>query len=135
MPSSEVIWVSIGFFGQSLFFSRWLLQWFVSERKAESSIPLPFWYMSLGGKSHCSDLCTLSSGSRLYCRPKCWSGGLPEKSHAHLPRPKTSAEWLTPHLLESSPDKIFVGFPRHGPIGTGGVAPPFGSWGAGPHRS
>jgi lipid-A-disaccharide synthase-like uncharacterized protein len=49
MPSTEVIWVSIGFLGQSLFFSRWLLQWFVSERKSESSIPLPFWYMSLGG--------------------------------------------------------------------------------------
>ncbi len=49
MPSTEVIWVSIGFLGQSLFFSRWLLQWFVSERKAESSIPLSFWYMSLGG--------------------------------------------------------------------------------------
>lgn len=49
MPSTEIIWVSIGFLGQSLFFSRWLLQWFISERKAESSIPLAFWYMSLGG--------------------------------------------------------------------------------------
>lgn len=49
MPSTEVIWVSIGFFGQSLFFSRWLLQWFVSERKAESSIPLSFWHLSLWG--------------------------------------------------------------------------------------
>jgi len=35
--------------GQSLFFSRWLLQWFVSERKAESQIPVSFWYMSLIG--------------------------------------------------------------------------------------
>ena len=49
MPSTEVIWVTIGFLGQSLFFCRWVLQWFVSERKAESSIPIPFWYMSLGG--------------------------------------------------------------------------------------
>ena len=49
MLSTEAIWVSIGFLGQGLFFSRWLLQWFVSERKAESSIPIPFWYMSLGG--------------------------------------------------------------------------------------
>ncbi len=49
MPSTEVMWVTIGFLGQSLFFCRWLLQWFVSERNAESSIPIPFWYMSLGG--------------------------------------------------------------------------------------
>ena len=49
MLSTEAMWVGIGFFGQALFFSRWLLQWFVSERKAESNIPIPFWYMSLGG--------------------------------------------------------------------------------------
>ena len=49
MLSNEVIWVTIGFLGQSLFFCRWVLQWFVSERNAESSIPIPFWYMSLGG--------------------------------------------------------------------------------------
>jgi len=26
-----------------------LLQWFVSEKKAESQIPVSFWYMSLAG--------------------------------------------------------------------------------------
>ena len=49
MPREELMWLGIGFFGQSLFFSRWLLQWFVSERKAESQIPISFWYMSLAG--------------------------------------------------------------------------------------
>ena len=49
IPTEEMVWLGIGFFGQSLFFSRWLLQWFVSERKAESQIPISFWYMSLAG--------------------------------------------------------------------------------------
>ena len=49
MSKTEAIWLGIGFLGQSLFFSRWLIQWLVSERKAESSIPIAFWYMSLGG--------------------------------------------------------------------------------------
>ncbi len=49
MLSTETIWLGIGFFGQSLFFSRWLLQWVVSERQAESHIPVAFWYMSLIG--------------------------------------------------------------------------------------
>lgn len=49
MLSVETIWVGIGFLGQSLFFSRWLLQWMVSERQAESQIPVAFWYMSLIG--------------------------------------------------------------------------------------
>lgn len=49
MTNYEMMWVGIGFVGQGLFFGRWLLQWFVSERKAESQIPLAFWYMSLIG--------------------------------------------------------------------------------------
>lgn len=49
LPTNELVWLGIGFFGQSLFFSRWLLQWFVSEKKAESQIPVSFWYMSLAG--------------------------------------------------------------------------------------
>jgi lipid-A-disaccharide synthase-like uncharacterized protein len=45
----ETVWLGIGFFGQSLFFSRWIIQWIASERKAESQMPLAFWYMSLFG--------------------------------------------------------------------------------------
>ena len=49
MLSGETIWLGIGFLGQSLFFSRWVLQWAASERQAESHIPISFWYMSLIG--------------------------------------------------------------------------------------
>jgi lipid-A-disaccharide synthase-like uncharacterized protein len=49
LSTEEIVWLGIGFFGQSLFFSRWLLQWVVSEKKAESQIPVSFWYMSLVG--------------------------------------------------------------------------------------
>ncbi|MDH4193869.1 MAG: lipid-A-disaccharide synthase N-terminal domain-containing protein [Nitrospirota bacterium] len=49
MSYYEMMWVGIGFVGQGLFFGRWLLQWVVSERKAESQIPVAFWYMSLIG--------------------------------------------------------------------------------------
>ena len=45
----EGIWLGIGFFGQSLFFSRWIIQWITSERNAESQMPVAFWYMSLAG--------------------------------------------------------------------------------------
>ncbi len=49
MSSTELIWVGIGFLGQSLFFGRWLIQWIVSEWKAESRVPISFWYLSLIG--------------------------------------------------------------------------------------
>jgi lipid-A-disaccharide synthase-like uncharacterized protein len=49
MTTTEMIWVGIGFLGQGLFFGRWIIQWVVSERKAESQVPLSFWYLSLTG--------------------------------------------------------------------------------------
>ena len=42
-------WVIIGFVGQALFGARIIIQWLVSEKKGESTIPLAFWYCSIGG--------------------------------------------------------------------------------------
>jgi lipid-A-disaccharide synthase-like uncharacterized protein len=39
----------IGLTGQVIFFSRWIVQWFASEKKKESHIPIAFWYCSLLG--------------------------------------------------------------------------------------
>ena len=49
MSATEIIWLTIGFLGQGLFFMRWVVQWFKSERERESTIPLSFWYLSLIG--------------------------------------------------------------------------------------
>jgi lipid-A-disaccharide synthase-like uncharacterized protein len=49
MTTTETVWVAIGFLGQGLFFGRWLVQWIVSEQKAESRMPIAFWYLSLVG--------------------------------------------------------------------------------------
>ncbi len=49
MSATETIWLIIGFTGQGLFFTRWVVQWFRSERERESTIPLSFWYLSLIG--------------------------------------------------------------------------------------
>lgn len=48
VPTSK-IWLAIGLLGQLLFFSRFLIQWIVSEKKKQSVIPIAFWYFSLGG--------------------------------------------------------------------------------------
>ncbi|MAV82601.1 MAG: lipid A biosynthesis protein [Pelagibacteraceae bacterium] len=47
--SKETIWLAIGFFGQGLFFMRWVVQWISSERKKKSEIPVLFWFFSLIG--------------------------------------------------------------------------------------
>ena len=45
----EIIFLIIGFFGQGLFASRFIIQWLYSEKKGESTIPLVFWYLSIFG--------------------------------------------------------------------------------------
>jgi len=43
------IWTIVGFIGQFMFFSRFLVQWVVSERQKKSVVPKAFWYLSLAG--------------------------------------------------------------------------------------
>lgn len=47
--SPETIWIIIGFFGQTLFFGRFFVQWLASEKAQESIIPKSFWYFSISG--------------------------------------------------------------------------------------
>lgn len=42
-------WVLFGFFGQFVFAMRFIIQWIVSEKKKESTVPLSFWYLSICG--------------------------------------------------------------------------------------
>lgn len=42
-------WLVVGFAGQALFGMRFIIQWIISEKRGESVIPLPFWYLSIGG--------------------------------------------------------------------------------------
>ena len=43
------IWLIIGFIGQTIFASRFLIQWIVSERASKSIIPNIFWWISIAG--------------------------------------------------------------------------------------
>jgi lipid-A-disaccharide synthase-like uncharacterized protein len=43
------VWLLVGFLGQALFASRFIIQWFKSELVGKSVIPISFWYCSLFG--------------------------------------------------------------------------------------
>lgn len=47
--AAELAWIGVGFVAQLLFGSRFLVQWFTSERAGESVIPVAFWWLSLLG--------------------------------------------------------------------------------------
>ena len=49
LSSTEIFFLIIGFTGQGLFASRFIIQWIYSEKKGESSIPIMFWYLSIFG--------------------------------------------------------------------------------------
>ncbi len=42
-------WDAIGFIGQTLFFSRFVVQWIASERAGRSYVPAVFWWLSIAG--------------------------------------------------------------------------------------
>jgi len=44
-----LLWVAVGLGGQVLFTGRMLVQWLVSEKRGESTVPVAFWWMSLTG--------------------------------------------------------------------------------------
>ena len=45
----EIIFLIIGFVGQGLFASRFIVQWILSEKIGKSYIPTIFWYLSIFG--------------------------------------------------------------------------------------
>ena len=49
LSQTEIIFLIIGFIGQGLFASRFIVQWIHSERQKESQIPLVFWYLCIFG--------------------------------------------------------------------------------------
>jgi lipid-A-disaccharide synthase-like uncharacterized protein len=42
-------WIIIGFFGQFLFFMRFIVQWWASEKRKQVVVPKAFWYLSTAG--------------------------------------------------------------------------------------
>jgi len=46
---NELIWVTFGTIGQLIFFSRWVIQWYYTEKSNTSVIPLGFWWCSFFG--------------------------------------------------------------------------------------
>ncbi|MBX3361649.1 MAG: lipid-A-disaccharide synthase N-terminal domain-containing protein [Phycisphaeraceae bacterium] len=46
---ASLAWVAVGFGGQLAFSGRMLVQWFVSEKQRQSTVPEAFWWMSLIG--------------------------------------------------------------------------------------
>ena len=49
LTSVEITFLIIGFRGQFIFASRFVVQWIYSEKKGESAIPITFWYLSIFG--------------------------------------------------------------------------------------
>ena len=49
LSTTELIFLCIGFIGQGLFASRFIVQWIYSEKIGKSTIPIVFWYLSIFG--------------------------------------------------------------------------------------
>ncbi len=48
-PTTEIVWLSVGFMAQLMFSMRFIVQWIASERARASIVPETFWYFSFVG--------------------------------------------------------------------------------------
>jgi lipid-A-disaccharide synthase-like uncharacterized protein len=48
-PTTDLIWISIGFIAQFMFSMRFVVQWLASEKARASIVPETFWYFSVFG--------------------------------------------------------------------------------------
>ena len=44
-----IFWTAIGWLGQTVFFSRFIVQWYATEKKKRVVVPVLFWWLSLAG--------------------------------------------------------------------------------------
>ena len=49
MKISFDAWIIFGFLAQFVFFLRFAVQWWASEKEKKSVVPLSFWYLSIVG--------------------------------------------------------------------------------------
>ena len=45
------VWTAVGFVSQFIFFFSFVLQWYSSEKKKKSHIPVEFWYLRILGSA------------------------------------------------------------------------------------
>jgi lipid-A-disaccharide synthase-like uncharacterized protein len=43
------VWKVIGWLGNAIFFSRFLVQWYATEKRKQVVVPSAFWWLSLSG--------------------------------------------------------------------------------------
>jgi lipid-A-disaccharide synthase-like uncharacterized protein len=43
------VWKVVGWLGNAIFFSRFFVQWYVTEKKKQVVVPVAFWWLSLFG--------------------------------------------------------------------------------------
>jgi len=46
---NTIFWNIVGGCGQAIFFSRFIVQWYATEKKKQVVIPVLFWWLSLAG--------------------------------------------------------------------------------------
>jgi lipid-A-disaccharide synthase-like uncharacterized protein len=44
-----LLWNLVGWAGQIVFFSRFIVQWYATEKKKQVVVPSAFWYLSIAG--------------------------------------------------------------------------------------
>tara|TARA_B100001093_G_C26840301_1_gene1020244 strand:- start:2525 stop:2836 length:312 start_codon:yes stop_codon:yes gene_type:complete len=64
LTTTELYLVIFGFFSQSFYFLRWIIQWIKTEIASEVTVPIIFWILSI-----CGALATLTYALMIHSAP------------------------------------------------------------------
>ena len=56
------VWKVVGWLGNAVFFSRFFVQWYATEKKKQVVVPQAFWWLSLVGSLTASVVTPFTSG-------------------------------------------------------------------------
>ncbi len=62
------VWKVVGWLGNVVFFSRFFVQWYATEKRGQVTVPSSFWWISLIG-SFCSSFTDSISGTQCLSLP------------------------------------------------------------------
>ena len=79
------IWKVIGWIGNAVFFSRFVVQWYATEKSKRVVVPTAFWWLSLTGSLLLLIYSVLEAGFRFHLRLRFHMDSLRPQSHHPSP--------------------------------------------------
>src|SRR6476660_61804 len=96
------VWKIVGWLGNAIFFSRFLVQWYATEKLKRVVVPATFWWLSLAGSLLLLSYGLFHSGDSVFILAYAFSP-IPYIRNLLIHRRHSAAHLLCPHCSKVCP--------------------------------